>query len=192
MSSNLNNKLFTTSTPIKGVNLIKRKLHEDNRGSFARIYCNEELKKLDKSICQINFSQTRLKGTIRGMHFQLKPFSEEKIITCLNGSVFDVVVDLRYGSPTFLQWHAEILSSENNNSLLIPEGCAHGFQALENDCKLLYLHTELYNPDFEGSLNVMDPMIGINWPIPFSEISDKDANQPFIDKTYLGVFQNEM
>ena len=169
------------------------KLFADQRGKFIKTFHKSSFAKLGIETCfKEQYYSVSYKNVIRGMHFQLKPFSEEKIITCLNGSVFDVVVDLRYGSPTFLQWHAEILSSENNNSLLIPEGCAHGFQALENDCKLLYLHTELYNPDFEGSLNVMDPMIGINWPIPFSEISDKDANQPFIDKTYLGVFQNEM
>lgn len=194
MSNTLKNKLSFALTTIKGVHLIKREPNKDTRGSFARIYCNKELKKINikKTICQVNYSETILKGTVRGMHFQLNPYKEEKIVTCLRGSIFDVVVDLRYNSPTFLQWHAEILSSENNNSLAIPEGCAHGFQTLEDDCKLIYLHTEIYNPDFEGSINAMDPMVGINWPMPVSEISNKDANHPFIDELYLGVLKNEM
>lgn len=194
MSNTSKNKLSYTPTKIKEVYLINRQLHQDSRGSFARIFCNEELKKINlkKPVSQINYSETSLKGTIRGMHFQLNPFKEEKIITCLSGSIFDVVIDLRYNSPTFLKWHSEILDSKNKNSLAIPEGCAHGFQALENDCKLIYLHTEKYNPDFEGCINAMDPMIGINWPMPVSDISSKDANHPFIDQSYLEFLKNEL
>jgi len=189
MSRTQKNKLIYVAASIEGVNRIEREVVNDNRGHFTRIYCDEELKKigLKKPICQINYSDTKLKGTVRGMHFQFKPCKEVKIITCLSGSVFDVVVDLRHDSPTFLKWHAEILSEKNKNSLVVPEGCAHGFQTLTDDCKLIYLHTQMYNPSFEGAINPEDPLIGIKWPIPISKMSDKDSGHPLIDETYLGV-----
>jgi len=181
-------------TSIDGVYRIEREIIHDTRGFFSRLYCSEELKKINfnSNISQVNYSFSKLKGTVRGMHFQINPHAETKIVTCLNGSVFDVAVDLRYGATTFLKWHAEVLSSENKNSLFIPEGFAHGFQTLSDDCQLLYLHSELYTPSSERSLNAMDPKIGINWPIQVSEISEKDINQPFINSSYIGISTNEM
>jgi len=188
------NNLSFIPTKIQGSYLLRRKLNIDERGTFSRIYCNKELNRIniEKPISQINFSETALKGTVRGMHFQLKPYQETKIVTCLKGSVFDVVVDLRYTSPTFLKWHSEILSSENKNSLVIPEGCAHGFQTLEQNCKLLYLHTEMYSPESERTIHIMDSILGINWPIKVSNLSNKDSRGAFINESFLEVLKNEM
>jgi dTDP-4-dehydrorhamnose 3,5-epimerase len=136
------------STPLAGLAVILRKPMRDERGFFERLFCQEELQTagLTKPIVQINRSLTRKKGTVRGMHFQYPPHSEVKIVSCLKGEIFDVAVDIRSGSATCLRWHGELLSAENNRSMLIPEGFAHGFQTLSDDCELLYLHTAAYAP----------------------------------------------
>ncbi len=133
-------------TPLDGLKVIIRKPIEDPRGFFCRFFCAEEFLEagFQKSISQINHTFTRGKGAVRGLHFQYPPHAEGKIVSCLRGEVYDVAVDIRKGSPTFLHWHGEILSAANQRSLLIPEGFAHGFQTLTENCELLYLHSERF------------------------------------------------
>ena len=162
---------------------------EDERGKFTRFFCNKELKGAlrEKTIKQINHSLTIKKGTIRGMHFQHPPKAEVKLVRCTQGSVFDVMVDLRKGSETFLQWYGEILSGENMKMLYIPEGFAHGFQTLEDNCEMLYLHTESYSSSHEAGLRYNDPKIGIEWPLEVSEISDRDTRHPLLKPDFQGM-----
>lgn len=183
-------KNFTiTSLPLTGLKLITRQCMGDSRGFLSRIFCVEELAAVgwNKPIAQINHTYTAHKGTVRGLHFQQAPHSEMKLVTCIRGKVWDVAIDLRVNSPTFLSWHAEILSAENNLALLIPEGFAHGFQTLTDDMELLYCHSVLYNPNAEAGLNVADPQLEITWPLPISEISERDVNFAMIDTTFEGV-----
>ena len=177
------------ATPLAGLILVQRNSIEDVRGFFARFFCAEEFRSagLHTHIEQINHTFTRKKGTVRGMHFQYPPYAEVKIVNCLQGEIFDVAVDLRKGSPTFLHWHGEILSGDNRRSLLIPEGFAHGFQALTNDCELIYLHSAAFRSDAEGALNGADPRLSIAWPLPIAELSDRDGAHPFIGQDYEGV-----
>ena len=161
----------------------------DDRGWFERLYCSEELKAVGvrKAIVQINRTLTRNKGAIRGMHFQYPTDAEMKIVTCIKGSIFDVAVDMRYGSETFLQWHAERLTQDNHRSLVIPEGFAHGFQTMTDDCELLYLHTAAYSPNNEGALHALDDKLSIAWPLPVEEMSHRDMNHPMIDSNFKGI-----
>ena len=181
-------KLNITKLPLEGAYMICPNQYEDHRGSFARVFCEEELSPIfDGNIAQINHSSTRNKGSIRGLHFQYPPNAEVKMVKCIQGSVFDVIVDIRKDSPTFLQWHGEILSAQNNRMIYVPKGFAHGFQTLEENTQLLYLHSELYSPDNEGALNVFDPDIGIEWPLPISDISERDSNHPMIETVFKGI-----
>jgi len=168
--------LIKKSLELNGLYLLETEPFKDHRGQFARLLCARELAEigLDKPIAQINHSLTRTKGTIRGMHFQLPPHAEIKIVRCLRGACFDVAVDLREDSPTYLRWHGERLTDKNNRALLIPEGFAHGFQTLEPDTELLYFHTEFYTPDSESGVRYDAPGIGITWPLPVCDISAKD------------------
>lgn len=174
---------------LEGVYRINRKPHQDIRGAFGRFFCQKEFKKigLKNPIVQMNYSFTKNKGTIRGMHYQSKPNPEAKIVTCLQGKIIDIVVDLRKGSPTFLQWHGEILSAEDQSSLFVPEGFAHGFQTLTDDCHLLYLHSNYYSPESEGALNAFDPILHINWPLSVSEMSEKDKKHPYLNRQFKGI-----
>lgn len=177
------------NTLLVGLKVIQREPVEDTRGFLCRFFCSKELEHagFSKSIAQINHTRTHKIGAVRGLHFQYPPHSEIKIVSCLKGQVFDVAVDLRHGSPTFLQWHSQILSDKNFTSLLIPEGFAHGYQALSSDCELIYLHSGFYEPASVGALNVKDPKIGISWPIEITDISERDINHPMIDDTYGGI-----
>jgi dTDP-4-dehydrorhamnose 3,5-epimerase len=121
------------------------------------------------------------------MHSYLKPFSESKIITCLKGEIFDVIVDLRIKSPTYLKWESIILSEQNNDSILIPKGFAHGFQTLCNDCELLYLHDMPYRFDFENGIKFDDSTININWPIEITNLSERDKKLPNINSNFKGI-----
>ena len=161
----------------------------DHRGNFARIFCQQELQHIlhDKNIVQINHSLTRQKGALRGMHFQYPPKAEIKMVKCLRGSVFDVMIDLRRDSSTFLKWHGEVLSAENMKMIYIPEGFAHGFQTMEENCELLYLHTEFYSPEHEAGVRYNDPKIGIKWPLKVTEISDKDERYPLLTQDFGGI-----
>ena len=156
----------------------------DNRGIFARIFCHQELRNIlhGKNIAQINHSLTRQKGAIRGMHFQHPPKSEIKMVKCLRGSVFDVMIDLRSDSLTFLNWHGEKLSADNMKMMYIPEGFAHGFQTLEKNSELLYLHTEFYSPEYEGGVRFDDPELAIDWPLPPAMISERDRSLPLVSE----------
>lgn len=176
-------------TPLAALTVILRRPYEDVRGSFARLFCAEEFREigLSKPIAQINHSVTRQKGAVRGLHFQYAPHAETKIVSCLKGKIFDVAVDLRPDSPTFLHWHGEVLSADNRQALCIPEGFAHGFQTLEEDSELLYFHTDYYAPTAEGALNVADPRLGIAWPLPITELSERDRAHPFIGSEFTGV-----
>ena len=140
-----------------------------------------------RRILQINYSKTDTVGAVRGMHFQHPPYSEMKFVRCLKGKVWDVAVDLRAGSKTFLKWHAVELSRSNNLMMVIPEGFAHGFQSLEEESELLYLHTGFYNPEAEDGLNYGDPRININWPLPVTDLSSRDTRQVLIGRDYPGI-----
>ncbi len=183
------NKFTFKKTPIKNLKLVKKEPIKDKRGFFNRLYCYDKFEKVmgGKIVRQINMSFTIKKGTVRGLHFQKKPCLETKIVYCLRGEVWDVVVDLRKGSPTFLHYHSEILNRDNNKSCLIPDGFAHGFQTLTSDCEMLYLHTADYNKNFEGAINVVDPKIGINWPLRITELSERDGNIPFLPDNFKGL-----
>jgi len=130
---------------------------------------------------------TARKGTVRGMHFQRPPHAEMKLVSCVRGEVFDVAVDLRRGSPTFLRWHAERLSADNNRALLIPQGFAHGFQALTDDAELIYCHSAAYDAASEGGLNPRDPRLAIAWPLPITELSARDAQAAMLDAAFTGM-----
>jgi dTDP-4-dehydrorhamnose 3,5-epimerase len=176
-------------TPLKGLYVVKRNPTVDQRGYLERIYCVNALNNLfqDKGIRQINHTLTRNKGTVRGLHFQYPPFAETKFISCTRGVVWDVAVDLRDGSPTYLQHYALELSEDNFLSLLIPEGFAHGFQTLTSDCEMLYLHTADYNINSEGAINAIDPVLNITWPQTITERSFRDLNHPMIPDNFSGI-----
>jgi len=178
-----------TPLPLKDSYMILPDPFKDDRGRFARIFCKKELSTigLKKEIVQINHSLTVQKGALRGMHFQYSPKAEIKIVRCLRGSVFDVIVDLREGSPTFLKWHGEVLSVENMKMMYVPEGFAHGFQTLEENSELLYLHTEFYSPGSEGAIRFDDPMVGIEWPLDVTDISEKDKKYAFLKNEFQGI-----
>jgi dTDP-4-dehydrorhamnose 3,5-epimerase len=161
----------------------------DHRGFFSRFYCAEEFAEVGFAlpVAQINHTLTRQRGAVRGLHFQYPPHSEDKLVSCLRGEIFDVAVDLRRGSPTFLRWHGEILSAENCHSLVIPQGFAHGFQALSDDCELIYLHSRPYAAGAEGALNMRDPALAIAWPLPFTDISERDSRHPYLTGEFTGI-----
>lgn len=181
--------MIIENTLIEGLNVVTPEPFSDDRGLFGRVFCQKEFSKIKENLVieQINHSLTKQKGAIRGMHFQYPPHDEIKIVRCTKGKIFDVAVDLRKGSKTFLKWHGEILSSENMKLLVVPEGFAHGFQALEDDSEIIYFNTRFYNKDSEGALKFDDPKIGISWPLAMTNISEKDALHPYIDEKFDGV-----
>jgi dTDP-4-dehydrorhamnose 3,5-epimerase len=176
-------------TPIAGLKVVERQPVGDARGFLARLFCAEELAAAgwQKPVAQINQTLTQKQGTVRGLHFQKPPYAEMKLVTCVRGAVWDVAVDLRAGSPTFLQWHAEELSATNHRALLIPEGFAHGFQTLCDDCELIYLHSVAYAQTAEAGLNPQDPVLSIAWPMAITELSTRDAQHPMLDHSFKGV-----
>jgi dTDP-4-dehydrorhamnose 3,5-epimerase len=178
-----------TETLLAGLYLAQTSPVSDARGAFARIYCEHDLRQAlgARHIQQINQTRTHLSGAIRGMHWQYPPHAEMKFVRCIRGRVRDVAVDLRYGSPTFLKWHAEELSSENGLMMIIPEGCAHGFQVLEPDSELLYLHTAYYSPASEGGVRFDDPALGIDWPLAVTELSERDSSHRLISPDFEGI-----
>ena len=176
-------------TDLEGLYIIKPKLFEDERGLFTRTYCKKEFQEvgLNVDFVQFNHSFNKKRGTVRGMHYQSKPHSEIKLIRCVQGRVIDVAVDLRRNSPTFLKSVAFELSAENMLSILIPVGFAHGFQTLEDSTSLIYHHTEFFQGDADSGFRPDDPMLSINWPLPFVTISDKDKNQKLINQDFKGI-----
>jgi len=170
--------MIFTETKIKGAFIIEPELLTDERGFFARSFCKEEFQKygLETDIVQCNISYNKKKGTLRGMHYQVPPFEEAKIVSCTQGSIYDVIVDLRRGSQTYRQWYAEKLCADSYRALYIPKGCAHGFQTLEDNCIVYYQMGEYYHPECARGMQWNDPSIGIVWPVPAMIISEKDKN----------------
>jgi dTDP-4-dehydrorhamnose 3,5-epimerase len=173
-----------TELRLAGLHIIDPKPIEDSRGNLTRFFCANEFEQLGfkRPIAQMNTTLTKQKGVVRGMHFQCAPHQEQKIVSCVSGAICDVVVDMREASPTYLQWHSEILSQDNKRSILIPEGFAHGFQTITKNCSLLYLHSEFYAPEAERGLRYNDPQLAIEWPEKVTFVSDRDKSHPFIEK----------
>lgn len=169
-----------TETKIKGVYVIEPEPREDSRGYFARVFAKEELAQIgiDYSIVHINRSLSTEKGVIRGMHYQKEPKAEDKIVQCLSGKIFDVAVDIREGSSTFGQWIGEVLDPMSKRMLLVPKGCAHGFQTLEENSAVEYFVSEYYMPEFERGIRYNDPLFGVQWPIENAIVSQKDGKWP--------------
>lgn len=178
-------------TPIAGAYLIRLSPYVDDRGAFTRLFCAGEIAAIGHTapVVQVNHSLNKETGTIRGMHFQYPPHAEVKMIRCLRGMVFDVMVDLRRGSPSFLKWYSVELSPAAYNMIYIPKGCAHGFQTLEENSELLYFHTTAYNKRSEGGVLHDDPTIGIEWPLPATNISEKDRHYPALNKDFTGIME---
>lgn len=168
-------------TPIPGVHLIEPVLREDERGFFARVFCAEEFhaQGLETAVVQCSVSQNRLAGTLRGMHYQTAPYEETRLVRCTAGAVYDVALDLRRDSPTFLAWHAIELTARNHLALYIPAGCAHGFLTLEDDSEVVYLMSEFYHPECARGVRWDDPAFQITWPRQPAVISDRDRNYEF-------------
>ena len=161
----------------------------DQRGSFSRLFCARELAEVlgERQIMQINHSRTATIGVVRGLHYQHPPKAEMKLVRCLKGRVWDVAVDLRAGSPMFLRWHAEELTPVNGRMVVIPEGCAHGFQVLEPESELLYLHTAFYDADTEGGVGCTDPRLAIEWPLPIADLSARDRSFASLGADFAGI-----
>lgn len=181
--------IIVKSTPIADVHVVETLPSRDQRGSFARQFCERELREIlgDRHVVQINHSRTAEAGTVRGLHYQHPPYAEMKMVRCLKGRVWDVAVDLRANSPTFLQWHAEELAPGSSRMLVIPEGCAHGFQTLETHTELLYLHTAFYKPEAEGGVRFDDPQLDIRWPLQVCGLSERDRRHPQITSAFTGI-----
>ncbi|HSV84358.1 MAG TPA: dTDP-4-dehydrorhamnose 3,5-epimerase [Ramlibacter sp.] len=176
-------------SPLTGLRVLERAPHADARGQFRRLFCPTELAPFGwaTEVVQVNYSMTQSVGSVRGIHFQYPPYAEDKLVACVTGAVWDVAVDLRAGSPTFLRWHAEVLSAENGRSLLIPKGFGHGFQTLEPGSALVYVHSAAYEPGAEGGIHPHDPRVGIEWPRAVAGLSDKDASRPGLDASFRGI-----
>lgn len=181
--------LSIAATPLLGLVHVTSHPHEDARGSFARLFCEQELSAVlgGRRIVQINHSRTRTRGAIRGLHFQRAPHAEMKLVRCLKGRVWDVAVDLRAGSSTFLRWHATELAGTDWRMVVIPQGCAHGFQVLEPESELLYLHTAAYTPAAEAGVRHDDPRLAIRWPLPATDVSERDRSHPLLDSAFAGL-----
>lgn len=176
-------------TPLAGLKIVTSAPYQDSRGAFLRLFCERELRSLlgDRQIAQINFSMTKMTGTVRGLHFQYPPHAELKMVRCLHGRVWDIAVDLREGSSTFLQWHAQELTPGGAEMMVIPEGFAHGFQTLEPNSELLYLHTNFYDQTSEAGVRHDDPKLAIAWPLTALDLSPRDLSHPLLNDDFIGV-----
>ena len=185
----MENRFTREPADIPGMATFLRQPRGDARGSFERLYCSTDMAALglEWPVRQINRSLTSAKGTLRGLHFQRPPHSDAKYITCLKGRVFDVAVDLRPGSPTFLHWRGVELDGSVPRSVLLPAGVAHGFQTLTDDVELIYLHSHDHTPGAEGGLNPLDPRLAIEWPLVPTEISARDRSFDFLDTSFEGI-----
>lgn len=185
----MTDRFIAEPAPLAGLTVLKRLRLEDQRGFLTRLFCAEDLKGFgwNGAIAQLNETGTVHKGTVRGLHFQRPPHAEIKLVTCTRGRVLDVVVDIRAGSPTFLKSFSIELSEANAVSLLIPKGFAHGFQALTDDVRMIYAHSQPYAADAEGGLHCRDPRLAIDWPLPVEHLSPRDAAHPSLQSDYRGV-----
>lgn len=172
--------MIFTETKVHTAFVIDLERRTDHRGFFARAWCQKEFEEqgLMTRLVQVNFSANARKGTLRGMHFQLDPHAEAKVVSCTKGAIYDVVLDLRRDSPTYLRWDSAELAAENHRMLYIPEGCAHGFQTLADDSEVLYLMSEFYAPAHAGGFRYDDPVFAIRWPLEVTSISDADRTWP--------------
>jgi dTDP-4-dehydrorhamnose 3,5-epimerase len=169
--------------PIAGAWLIEIDPQADARGHFARLWCRDEFAAhgIVMEVVQASVSHNRRAGTLRGLHWQRAPSLEAKLVRCQRGRVHDVIVDVRPGSPSYLQHAALVLDSAAHNAAYVPPGCAHGFQTLEDDCEVVYLMSDVYRPDLATGVRHDDPAFGIAWPLPVSTIADRDRAYPDFD-----------
>ena len=176
-------------TPLQGAYVIELEKLEDERGFFARSWCVREFatKGLDPHLVQCNVSFNKRKGTLRGLHYQIPPHAEVKLVRCTKGSLFDVIVDLRKDSPTFLKWVGVELTASNHRMLYIPKLFAHGFQTLEDDTEIFYQMSEFYEPAASKGLRWNDPRLGINWPDDCGAMSQKDQAYSDIEAGFVGL-----
>ena len=176
-------------TPLSGAAEIRCTPIKDERGWFARFFCQDALFSLNggRPIQQINSSLTLKRGSIRGLHFQYAPHAEDRVVRCISGRVFDVLVDLRRDSPTLGRWHGVILDAAEMNMVYIPRGFAHGFQSLEDHCQLLYLHTEFHAPEHEGGFRYDSPALGIQWPLAVADLSMRDRTLSCLEPSFEGL-----
>lgn len=174
---------------LSGAAIVHAEPFVDHRGVFARFFCEKELSEIigDRRFVNLNFSKTLKKGAVRGLHFQYPPMAEMKLVRCIRGSVYDIIVDIRKNSPTFLKWYGVELNAENMKMICIPEGFAHGFQVLEDFSEMLYLHSEFYSKEHDGALNYSDPLLAIEWPLEPTDVSEKDRTHKMIDDNFRGV-----
>lgn len=172
--------MLIQATNLKDAFVIDLEIREDNRGGFARTFCAKEFEEhgMKPTVAQCNLSYNFKKGTLRGMHYQLSPAAETKLIRCTQGAIYDVIIDMRPDSPTYKQHFGVELSAENRRALYVPEMFAHGYQALTDGAEVVYQVGEFYSPGYERGIRYDDPTFGIEWPIPVTVISDKDANWP--------------
>jgi dTDP-4-dehydrorhamnose 3,5-epimerase len=172
-----------TETAVVGAFVIDPEPFSDERGSFARVFCAHEFEEhgLEPRIVQSNLSVNHQAGTLRGLHYQRAPHEETKLVRCIRGALFDVVVDLRPGSPSYRRWVGVELTADNQRALFVPRGCAHGFQTLVDDTEAIYDVSAMYAPDHEAGAHHADPAFGIEWPLPVASISDKDRSWPFLE-----------
>ena len=166
----------------EGLRIISRDTHSDSRGEFYKIFNLDDFKKFgwDEAVKQINFSQNFKKGTVRGMHMQFSKYAEYKLVTCIKGAIFDVVIDLRKEAKTYLKFFSIQLDQSNRLSLMIPPGFAHGFQVLEDDSQIIYTHSKEYSKEFEGGISPLDPDIQVQWPMPVIGMSERDKQLPLL------------
>ena len=176
-------------TKLQGAYIIEPEPFRDQRGFFARTFCRREFEKIGhhRDFVQFNHSHTSRKGTIRGLHYQRPPHAEIKLIRCIRGGVFDVIVDIRQGSRTFLDHISVELTEQNLKMIYVPEGFAHGFQTLDAHTELLYHHTAYYAPEAEGGVRYDDPLLGIEWPLSVGELSVKDQGYRHLEPHFKGL-----
>lgn len=169
-----------TPLPLAGAYRVEAELRGDDRGYFARLFCEEEFaaQGLTTTWTQCNMSFSANRGTVRGLHFQRPPAAETKLVRCTRGAIFDVIVDLRLGSATYGQWHSERLDESSRRMICVPKGFAHGFQTLSDGVEMLYFHSAPYSALDEGGLRWNDPELGISWPLPVTDISVRDQGFP--------------
>ena len=175
--------MLFTETKLKGAFIIDLELKSDDRGFFARTFCAKEFEAhgLKPFVSQCNLSFNHKAGTLRGMHYQVAPACETKLVRCTRGAVYDVIIDLRPDSPTYQQHIGVELSADNRRALYVPEMFAHGYQTLTDDAEVAYQVTEFYTPGYERGARYNDPAFGIEWPVPITVISEKDANWPLVE-----------
>jgi dTDP-4-dehydrorhamnose 3,5-epimerase len=185
----MNGWFEVSETSLAGPLVLQRRPRADERGWFERMYGADDLAEVvgPRSMVHVNRTLTRPRATVRGMHYQVPPSAEAKVVSCLRGAIFDVAVDLRRDSPTFLGWHGEMLTAENSRSLFIPEGFAHGFQAVADDCEVLYFHTAPYDQGTERGVHPLDPRVAIAWPLPVEHLSERDASHQALAAEFDGI-----